>query len=172
MNKILFPVAAAAILLSATSCSYDKTGTSFEVVDANEDESVNPAHIRGYHTEAPGMGGFPGTPNKYYPLSTRTLPADVRQQVEGNLAVRMVTVYYSPSTTLVDLAEELNPSGSQEGGTINSPADTGSGGGQAEEGDSGNGNTGSGNGTSGSDTGNTGNGSGTTTGTESGNDQN
>ncbi len=160
-------------MLLTTSCGEDTKGTSFEVQDANNDESVNPAHIRGYHTEAPGMFGAPKVPNQYYPFSTKTLPADVRQQLEGNnIAVRMVTIYYSPNGSLRDLAEEFNPSG-EVGNTTNSPSDTGGGGNGSTE----SGNTGSGNGTGNSGNGNSNSSSGNSSSgdvseTGSGNDQN
>lgn len=125
MNKILIPVASAAILLFATSCSYDKTGTSFEVTDANEDENVNPAHIRGYGDREPGADGKADPkPNQYYAFSTRTVPAETRQQLEGNVAVEMVTVYYSPSRQLSDLAEQYSSPGNQGGATSPAAADT------------------------------------------------
>ncbi|WP_276499006.1 hypothetical protein [Pontibacter litorisediminis] len=164
MNRIVTPVAAAAVLLLTTSCGEDTLGTSFEVTDANYDESVNPAHIRGYHTEEPDMGGAPFKPNQYYPFSTRILPPDLRQQLEGNIAVRMVTIYYSPDGSLRDLAEEYNPSGAM-GNTPNSPADTGGGGGTGGGSSTGSGNGNSGNGSnsggSGSNSGNGTSGSGT-----------
>ena len=100
------------------------------------------------------MPGAPKDPSQYYPFNTRMLPDATRQTVEGgNIAVQMVTVYYSASRSLNDLAKEYsNPSGAQ-GGTLNSPADTG-----------GNNNSGNSSGQStGSDT-NSGNSNGQTTG--------
>ncbi|OKL42010.1 hypothetical protein [Pontibacter flavimaris] len=162
MNKILFPVAAAAILLLTTSCGEDTKGTSFEVTDANHDESVNPAHIRGYHMEEPDMLGAPKNLTQYYPFSTKTLPTETRQTLEGgNIAVQMVTVYYSASRSLRDLAEEYNPSG-EVGNTSNSPSDTG--GGSGDDGTEG-GNTAPGDGTGNDNPSDT-------SGTASGNNQN
>ncbi|MCX2739560.1 hypothetical protein [Pontibacter anaerobius] len=134
MNKRFFPIAAVAVLLSVSSCSYDKTGTSFEVVDANEDESVNPAHIRGYGNREPGTTAPGGPkPNQYYAFNITTLPTATRQQLEGKVAVEMVTAYYAPNRQLSDLAEQYNPSaaGSQKDTTA-SPAPSGTTSGDAD----------------------------------------
>ncbi|TPE44082.1 hypothetical protein [Pontibacter mangrovi] len=114
MNKRIIPLLAFATMLAASSCSYDKTGTSFEVVNANEDEAVNPNNIRGYGNREPDMGDVNGPkPSDYYAFSINDVPADMRQQLEGNVAVEMVRTYYSPDRQLSDLYEQYNPSGKQ-----------------------------------------------------------
>lgn len=126
MNKIFFPVAAAAILLLTTSCGEDTKGTSFEVTNANHDENVNPANIRGYGVGEPHMPGSIKNTSQYYPFNTATLPEEARRNLEGgNIATQMVTVYYSASRSLEDLAKEHNPNslvGSKTTGSQPAPA--------------------------------------------------
>jgi len=60
MKKIFYSIfALSTLMFTATSCSEDR-GTTTEVADSNEDEYVNPNHIRGYD-QVPG--GKPGSAN-------------------------------------------------------------------------------------------------------------
>ncbi|MDX5438110.1 MAG: hypothetical protein LPK03_12990 [Pontibacter sp.] len=112
MSKKLIPILTIATLCFTASCGYDKTGTSTEVADSNEDETVNPAHIRGYGDREPGMGGpADPQPNQYYAFNITNLPSDVRNELEGKVAVEMVQTYYDPERQLSDLEQKYNRPG-------------------------------------------------------------
>ncbi|AKD02253.1 hypothetical protein POKO110462_07525 [Pontibacter korlensis] len=151
MSKKFFPVAAIALLFFATSCGEDSKGTSTEVVNSNQDELVNPRHIRGYGNREPGTRGpADPPPYQYYAFSTRSLPASARQELEGRVAVEMVTTYYLEGSQLSDLARQYNATSNS---ATEKPEDTDVG-------------------TDGSGTGNSSGGSGSANGRESGADQN
>ncbi|ARS36430.1 hypothetical protein [Pontibacter actiniarum] len=110
MRKKIIPVLTIASLCFATSCGYDKTGTTTEVINSNADESVNPLHIRGYGNREPDLdSGRPAPkPNQYYAFSTTNLPPEVRQELDGQVAVEMVQTYYDPERQLSDLDVKYN----------------------------------------------------------------
>ncbi|RIJ43051.1 hypothetical protein [Pontibacter oryzae] len=103
-NKFL-PALAVMALCFASSCGYDKTGTTTEVINANADEDVNPVHIRGYGDREADMKN-PGapSPDQYYAFSTASLSAEQRRELDGKVAVEMVKAYYDPEMQLSDLA--------------------------------------------------------------------
>lgn len=109
MSNKLLPALAIMALCFASSCGYDKTGTTTEVINANADEDVNPAHIRGYGDREADMKN-PGapSPNQYYAFSTASLSAEQRRELDGKVAVEMVKTYYDPEMQLSDLAVKYN----------------------------------------------------------------
>lgn len=104
MKKAIVPVLALATVLFASSCGQDKRGSTTELVEANNDEEVNPRHIRGYGDREPGTTGSAAPkPSSYYSFSINDLPADKRLELQGNVAVEMVQTYYDPDKQLSDL---------------------------------------------------------------------
>ncbi|GAB3821847.1 hypothetical protein [Pontibacter rugosus] len=112
MRKLFFPAFAIATLFLATSCGQDGSGSSTELENANGDETVNPAHIRGYGDREPGRGGArEPQPNQYYSFSTTGLEAGARRELEGNVAIEMVKVYYDVDDQLSTLNRRYNRPG-------------------------------------------------------------
>lgn len=104
------------LLFTATSCTED-TGTTTEVEDANEDENVNPAHIRGYGDREPG-GLPPSSPeaDQMYGFSTEEfsnqLTADLG--VDTTIATEMVRVYYDRNRQLSEMQRSAQEEGQAE----------------------------------------------------------
>ena len=110
MKKIFYSIFALSVLLfSSTSCTEDR-GTTTEVADSNEDESVNPDHIRGYGDAEPG-GTAPADPaaGQMYGFDRDKFSQQVTADLglEGNLATEMVQVYYDRNRQLSELEQRL-----------------------------------------------------------------
>lgn len=93
MKKAFNIVLAAGILLFASSCMED-SGTSFETEEANEDENVNPNHIRPYSNL--------DSLSRIIQMTTATVPTN------GQLATEMVKVYYIADLDVGDIVEQFN----------------------------------------------------------------
>ncbi|GAB3198167.1 hypothetical protein ABID22_000621 [Pontibacter aydingkolensis] len=93
MKKALNILFAAGTLFIVTSCIED-SGTSFETQESNEDERVNPNHIRAYS----GLDSIA----RLVTNSTATIPTN------GQLATEMVKVYYKPGQDITDIVEQFN----------------------------------------------------------------
>lgn len=106
MKKIFYSLfALSTLLFTATSCSEDR-GTTTEVEDSNEDESVNPDHIRGYGDAEPG--GTPPAdpvPGQMYGFDRDKLNDQVRADlgVDEDVAAEMVRVYYDRDRQLSEM---------------------------------------------------------------------
>ncbi len=110
MKKILYPVLALSTLLfTVTSCSEDR-GTTTEVVDSNEDENVDPSHIRGYGDAEPG-GVAPAAPEagQMYGFDREGFSQQVAADLglEGEVATRMVEVYYDRNRQLSEMEQRF-----------------------------------------------------------------
>lgn len=92
MKKILYTVLAAGTLAFTTSC--EDRGTTFETVEANENEKVNPNHIRPYSNL--------DSLSRMVQLTTASVPAN------GQLATEMVKVYYKPDQDISDIVQQFN----------------------------------------------------------------
>jgi Spy/CpxP family protein refolding chaperone len=107
MKRILIPICilSTALILN-TSC--EDRGTTTEVVSANEDENVNPSHIRGYGDREPG-GAPPSSPeaDKMYGFEVDRYSGDFADDMnlDNNLATEMVKIYYDRSRQLSDLEQ-------------------------------------------------------------------
>ncbi|MEJ8803109.1 hypothetical protein [Pontibacter sp. H249] len=93
MKKALNIMLAAGILFFVSSCIED-SGTSFETEESNNDESVNPNHIRPYSNL--------DSLSRMIQMTTATVPAN------GQLATEMVKVYYKPGQDVSDIVEQFN----------------------------------------------------------------
>lgn len=114
MKKILYSIfALSTLLFTATSCTED-TGTTTEVVDSNEDENVDPSHIRGYGDREPG-GLPPSSPeaDQMYGFSTEELSNRLTTDlgVDTVLATQMVRVYYDRSRQLSEMERSMQAEG-------------------------------------------------------------
>ncbi|MFD2514618.1 hypothetical protein ACFSRY_12145 [Pontibacter locisalis] len=108
MKKILYPIfALSTVLFLTTSCAED-TGTSTEVEYANEDESVNPNHIRGYGDREPG-GAPPSSPeaDQMYGFEVDRYSGEFVSDLglDEDLATEMVKIYYDRSRQLSELEQ-------------------------------------------------------------------
>ncbi|MHA6246957.1 hypothetical protein ACXYMU_03400 [Pontibacter sp. CAU 1760] len=105
MKKIFCSLFAVSALLFTASCSEDR-GTTTEVVDSNEDENVNPNHIRGYGDAEPG-GVAPADPEagQMYGFSTEELSTAITTDlgVDADVATKMVQVYYDRDRQLSEM---------------------------------------------------------------------
>lgn len=119
MRKKIAPILGIATLLfTTTSCDLEflgteDTGTTTEVPDSNEDADVNPMHIRGYGNREPfPAGGRPApAPSQYYAFSIEDMPPEIRQELDGKVAVEIVQTYYTPEKQLSDLAVKYGRQG-------------------------------------------------------------
>ncbi|GHA75071.1 hypothetical protein [Pontibacter akesuensis] len=114
MRKVILPAFAIATLFLTTSCYEEISGfgTTTETQDSNDDEEVNPLHIRGYGDREPGTGGPRAPqPNQYYAFSTTGLESATRRELENSVAIEMVKVYYDPDMQLSDLDKRYNKPG-------------------------------------------------------------
>lgn len=121
MKKIFYSIfALSTLLFASTSCTEDR-GTTTEVVDSNEDESVNPDHIRGYGDAEPG-GTAPADPaaGQMYGFDRDKFSQQVTTDLglEGNLATEMVQVYYDRSRQLSELEQRLQANADGAGADI------------------------------------------------------
>ncbi|WP_347158347.1 hypothetical protein [Pontibacter chitinilyticus] len=67
MKKILYSIFAISTIFLATSCNQEDRGTTTEIASANDDESVDPDHIRGYGNNPSDAGGdMEGSPAALY----------------------------------------------------------------------------------------------------------
>lgn len=119
MKKIFYSFfALSALLFSATSCTEDR-GTTTEVVDSNEDESVNPDHIRGYGDAEPG-GMPPSSPeaDQMYGFDRDKFSQQVTTDLglEGNVATEIVQVYYDRNRQLSELEERFQANATSRSG--------------------------------------------------------
>ena len=110
MKKILYPLLALSTLLfAATSCSEDR-GTTTEVVESNDDENVDPDHIRGYGDAEPG-GLPPADPaaGQMYGFDIDKLGGEMKTDlgINDDVAAEMVRVYYDRSRQLSELEQRL-----------------------------------------------------------------
>lgn len=110
MRKIFYSLfVLSTLLFTATSCSEDR-GTTTEVEESNDDESVNPNHIRGYGDAEPG-GLPPADPlaGRMYGFDRDRLSADIKADlgVNDDVAAEMVRVYYDRSRQLSELEQRL-----------------------------------------------------------------
>ncbi|MCJ8167296.1 hypothetical protein MKJ04_20820 [Pontibacter sp. E15-1] len=108
MKKILYSAfALSALLFAATSCSEDR-GTTTEVVDSNENENVDPSHIRGYGDAEPG-GTAPAAPEagQMYGFDRDAFSQQVNADMglEGEVATQMVQVYYDRNRQLSEMEQ-------------------------------------------------------------------
>ena len=120
MKKTLYTLfAISALLFTATSCSEDR-GTTTEVEESNEDESVNPDHIRGYGDAEPG-GAPPADPvaGQMYGFDRDKFSEQVTTDlgVAGDVATEMVQVYYDRNRQLSELEQRLQ--GNADGAEAN-----------------------------------------------------
>lgn len=114
MKKILYSIfALSTILFTATSCTEDN-GTTTEVEDSNDDENVDPSHIRGYGDREPG-GVPPSSPeaDQMYGFSTEELNNQLVTDlgVDANLASEIVRVYYDRSAQLSEMQRAIEEKG-------------------------------------------------------------
>ncbi|WP_242916260.1 hypothetical protein [Pontibacter liquoris] len=67
MKKVLYTIVASSAIFFATSCNTKEKGTSTEVASANDDENVDPDHIRGYgnNPSQTATGTEEGAPELY-----------------------------------------------------------------------------------------------------------
>jgi len=108
MKKTLFSILTISTLLFNAACG--EKGTSTEVATANEDEDVNPNHIRGYGDREPGgANDGPPEPNQMYAFDTDALSAELRNDlgVEGDMATEIVRVYYDQNRQLSELKQQV-----------------------------------------------------------------
>lgn len=108
MKRLLYSIfALSTTLFLTTSCAEDK-GTSTEVVSANEDESVNPQHIRGYGDREPG-GAAPSSPEagQMYGFEADRYSTEFASDLnlEEDLATEMVKIYYDRDRQLSELEQ-------------------------------------------------------------------
>lgn len=93
MKNVLCTAMALAMLLLVSACGEDR-GTSYEIEDANENEQVNPLHIRPYSNL--------DSLSKLITLTTSTVPTS------GQLATEMVKVYYMPGRDISGIIEQFD----------------------------------------------------------------
>lgn len=110
MKKILYSLfALSTLLFTATSCTEDR-GTTTEVEESNDDESVNPNHIRGYGDAEPG-GTQPADPEagQMYGFDIDKLSGEMKADlgVDDDIAAEMVRVYYDRSRQLSELEQRV-----------------------------------------------------------------
>ncbi|WP_161890191.1 hypothetical protein [Pontibacter russatus] len=110
MKKILYPLLAfSTLLFTATSCSEDR-GTTTEVAESNDDESVDPDHIRGYGDAEPG-GTPPADPvaGQMYGFDIDKLSGEMKTDlgINDDIAAEMVRVYYDRNRQLSELEQRL-----------------------------------------------------------------
>lgn len=110
MKKIFYSLfALSTLLFTATSCTEDK-GTTTEVEESNDNEDVNPEHIRGYGDAEPG-GTAPADPEagQMYGFDTDKLSGEMKTDlgVGDDIAAEMVRVYYDRSRQLSELEQRL-----------------------------------------------------------------
>ena len=130
MKKIIYSIfALSTVLFTATSCTED-TGTTTEVPESNDDENVDPSHIRGYGDREPG-GLPPSSPeaDQMYGFSEEELSNELVTDlgVDANLASEMVRVYYDRSSQLSEmqrLIEEKGQTQINEADRVKIDADT------------------------------------------------
>ncbi len=100
-------------MFTATSCTEDR-GTTTEVEDSNEDENVDPSHIRGYGDREPG-GLPPSSPeaDQMYGFSTEELSNRLTADlgVDTVIAAQMVRVYYDRSRQLSEMQRSMQAEG-------------------------------------------------------------
>ncbi|MBC5993696.1 hypothetical protein [Pontibacter cellulosilyticus] len=93
MKKAFNIVLAAGILFFASSCMED-SGTSFETEESNNDERVNPNHIRPYSSL--------DSLSRMIQMTTATVPTN------GQLATEMVKAYYISDQDASGIIEQFN----------------------------------------------------------------
>lgn len=93
MKKVVHTVMALAMLLLVSACGGDR-GKTYETEDSNENEVVNPLHIRPYSSL--------DSVSKMVTLTSSTIPTN------GQLATEMVKVYYMPGRSIKGLVEQFN----------------------------------------------------------------
>ena len=107
MKKTLYTILAAGTLLFTASCSEDR-GTTTEVVSANEDERVNPKHIRGYGDREPGgVDSIAEKGGQMYSFDVERLSREMRNDMQLNdvLATEIVEVYYNRDRQLSEMMQ-------------------------------------------------------------------
>lgn len=116
MKKILYSIfALSTIMFTATSC--EDRGTTTEVEDANEDEYVDPNHIRGYGDREPG-GMPPADPeaDQMYGFNTEELSNQLTTDlgVDTVVAAQMVRVYYDRNRQLSEMQRSMQAEGQNQ----------------------------------------------------------
>ncbi|MBF9251980.1 hypothetical protein I2I11_01610 [Pontibacter sp. 172403-2] len=116
MKKICYSIFAVCTIFFATSCNTDEKGTSMEVADANNNEDVDPEHIRDY-AAIPGSETNTDIDEQYRSNAdemTAQVAADL--QLNDGTKSRVRDVYYNRSKKLGDLRNG-NTAGSSSGGS-------------------------------------------------------
>lgn len=134
MKKILYPIFAISTMLFATSCKEgmnDNRGTTTEVVGANDDENVDPEHIRDYGT-TPGASATTGDTDadEQYRADADELTAQVTTdlKLDDQTKERVQQVYYNRNKKLGDLRQGNNSSAANRMNSNTSGSDLGTGG--------------------------------------------
>ncbi|MCC9136748.1 hypothetical protein ACFSKU_10430 [Pontibacter silvestris] len=115
MKKILYLLCFTSAFTFA-SCSTDTKGYSYETEHSNDDENVNPNHIRTYADIRPGeIKGFKTNAGTMYGF-TPTVINNMRDNLGSDAAVatRMVYVYYDPSREMADLLKTYHSASSAQ----------------------------------------------------------
>jgi hypothetical protein len=107
MKKTLYTILAVSTILFATSCGEDR-GTTTEVTSANEDENVNPKHIRGYGDREPGgVDSISRRGGQMYSFDSDRLSNEMAtdMQLNNEMATEIVKVYYDRDKQLSEMMQ-------------------------------------------------------------------
>ncbi len=105
MKKTLYTILTVSTIFFAVSCGEDR-GTTTEVKSANEDENVNPKHIRGYGDREPGgIDSINQRGGQMYSFDVDRLSREMATdlQLSSDLATEIVEVYYNRDRQLSEM---------------------------------------------------------------------
>jgi hypothetical protein len=107
MKKTLYTILAVGTIFFTASCGEDR-GTTTEVTSANEDERVNPKHLRGYGDREPGgVDSINQKGGQMYSFDTDRLTTEMAtdMQLNNDLATEIVKVYYDRDRQLSEMMQ-------------------------------------------------------------------